>query len=58
MSDDVVTAAELETMTPEQRDTHFDASIVRDIASAPEEIVERALAHVRRHIATNEHDPS
>lgn len=33
----VITAAELESMTPEQRRAHFEASIVRDLGALPAE---------------------
>jgi hypothetical protein len=37
----VVTAAELEAMTPDERHAHFEASIVRDLSVLPPEYLAR-----------------
>ena len=50
----VVTAAELEKMTPAERAAHFEASIVRDLDQVPPRLLERAREAVERHIAETE----
>ena len=37
----VTTAAELDQMTPAQRQAHFEASIVRDLSDVPEPFLNR-----------------
>ena len=51
MAPKVWTAAELEKLTPAQRHEIFEASIVRDLADAPPELVARSRARVERLIA-------
>ncbi len=51
MSGHVVTAAELEQMSPAERHAVFEASIVTDLHDAPQGLVERARARAEQHIA-------
>jgi hypothetical protein len=51
MSGDVVTAAELEKMSPAERHALFEASIITDLDEAPQHLIERARARVERRIA-------
>ncbi len=51
MSGHVVTAAELEEMSPAERHAVFEASIVTDLDDAPQRLVERARARAEQHIA-------
>lgn len=51
MSGHVVTAAELEEMSPAERHAVFEASIVTDLDDAPQHLVERARARAEEHIA-------
>jgi hypothetical protein len=51
----VITAAELERLTPAERDAAFNASIVWDLADAPPALVDRARARVEERIAREEH---
>jgi cysteine sulfinate desulfinase/cysteine desulfurase-like protein len=46
MATRIWTAAELEQMTPTQRHSLFESSIVTDLDQAPAELVERARARV------------
>lgn len=46
----IVTAEELEKMTPAQRQAAFDASIVTDLDDAPPELLERTRERVQRMI--------
>ena len=48
------TAAELEKLTPSERDAIFDASIVTDLRQAPPTLVARARARVTSAIAAAE----
>lgn len=50
MNRDVTTAAELEAMTPPQRQAHFEASIVRDLSQVPAEFLDRLRARVQDRI--------
>jgi hypothetical protein len=54
MSGDVVTAAELEKMSPAERHALFEASIITDLDEAPQHLIERARARVERRIAEAE----
>jgi hypothetical protein len=47
----VVTAAELEAMTPDERHAHFEASIVRDLSVLPPEYLARLRARAQELIA-------
>lgn len=51
MASKIWTAAELERMTPAERQAIFDASIVTDLDDAPADLVSRARAKVERLIA-------
>ena len=51
MPENVVTAAELEEMSPAERRALFEASIVTNLDDAPQELVERARARVEQRIA-------
>jgi len=53
----VHTAAELEQLTPAERQALFDASIVTDLANAPADLVEQARAHVAERIASEASRP-
>ena len=53
----VVTAAELEGMTPAERDAHFEASIVRDLSKVPPEFLARVRERVERR-TTEGHVPN
>ena len=54
MSGDVVTAAELEKLSPTERHVLFEASIITDLDEAPPHLVERARARAEQHIAESE----
>ena len=54
MPGDVVTAAELEKMSPAERHALFDASIITDLGGAPQHLVERARARAEQHVAEAE----
>lgn len=54
MPENVVTAAELEAMSPAERRALFEASIVTNLDDAPRELVERARARVEQRIAESE----
>lgn len=51
MTGKIWTAAELEQMTPAERHEVFEASIVRDLDQAPEDLVARTRAKVKARIA-------
>ena len=51
MSGNVVTAAELEKMSPAERHALFEASIVTDLDDVPQHLVEWARARVEQLIA-------
>jgi hypothetical protein len=53
----IVTAAELEGMTPAERDAHFEASIVRDLSKVSPEFLARVRERVERR-ATEGHVPN
>lgn len=54
----LVTAAELERMSPAERDAAFEASIVWDLTDAPPELVARARARVEARIAQGQRQPT
>jgi len=54
VSGNVVTAAELEQMTPAERHALFEASIISNLDDAPQHLVERARASVADRIAESE----
>lgn len=51
------TAEELLKLSPAEQDALFEASIVRDIEKAPQELVARARARILDRIARNESSP-
>lgn len=51
----VVTAAELEAMSPAERAAHFEASIVRDLDQVPPHLLASARENAERRIAEAEH---
>ncbi len=57
VSRNVVTAAELETMTPAEQQTHFDRSVVTDLADVPEAFLDRVRNRLDQHIAQSETAP-
>lgn len=54
MASKIITAAELEKMTPAQRQAAFDASIVTDLDEAPPELLARTRQRVERMIAESD----
>ena len=54
MARKVWTAAELEAMTPAEVDALFEASIVRELADAPQELLARTRARILRRIEETE----
>jgi hypothetical protein len=52
--ENVVTAAELEEMSPIERRALFEASIVTNLDDAPRSLVDRARARVEQRIAESE----
>ena len=54
MADKVLTAAELEVMAPAEVDALFEASIIRDVADAPQELLARTRARILRRIEETE----
>lgn len=54
MSGSVVTAAELETMSPAERRAIFEASIITDLDEAPKHLIDRARTRVEQRIAESE----
>jgi len=50
MAAEIITAEELEKMTPAQRQAAFDASIVTDLNDAPPELLERTRKRVQQAI--------
>ena len=54
MAEDIVTAAELEKLSPAERHALFEASIVTDLDEAPPQLVERARSRVQQEIAESE----
>ena len=47
----IVTAADLEGMTPAERDAHFEVSIVRDLSKVSPEFLARVRERVGRRAA-------
>jgi hypothetical protein len=56
MAQRILSAADLEKMTPEQRQAAFDASIVTDLDEAPSELLARTRRRVEQRIT--ESDPT
>lgn len=54
MASKIWTAAELEQMSPTERKTLFDASIVTDLDQVPPEFLARVRARVEKIIAETE----
>ncbi len=54
MPENIVTAAELEGMSPAERRALFEASIITSLDDAPQKLVERARARVEQRIAEAE----
>ncbi|WP_419946672.1 hypothetical protein [Candidatus Poriferisodalis sp.] len=54
MAENIVTAAELEKLSPAERHALFEASIVTDLDEAPPQLVERAKSRVQQKIAESE----
>jgi hypothetical protein len=54
MASKVWTAAELEQMTPAERQAIFDASIVSNLDDAPPELLARTRARIEHMIAESE----
>ena len=54
MDRNVITAAELERMSPAEQDRVFEASIVKDLALVPPEFLARIRERVSRRIASDE----
>jgi len=54
VSGNIVTAAELEQMTPAERHALFEASLISNLDDAPQHLVERARAGVAERIAESE----
>lgn len=50
----VTTAADLERMSPAERQAHLDRSIVRDIDDVPEEFMDRVRSRLQDRIAATE----
>ncbi|WP_419554594.1 hypothetical protein [Candidatus Poriferisodalis sp.] len=57
MAEDIVTAAELEKLSPAERHALFEASIVTDLDEAPPQLVERARARSRVQQKVAESEP-
>lgn len=54
MGSRIITAAELEKMTPAQRQAAFDASVVTDLDKAPPELLARTRRRVEQLIAESD----
>ena len=50
----VTTAAELERMTPAERQEHFDASVVTDLSQVRPEFLARVSARLEQRIAAQD----
>lgn len=57
MSGNVVTAAELEKMSPAEQQALFDASVVTDLDEAPVEFLARVRRRLEQHIDETESAP-
>lgn len=58
MEHKVIRVAELERMSPAEKDAAFQASIVWNLEDAPPGLVARARARVEQRIAQEERQPS
>jgi hypothetical protein len=54
MTGKVWTAAELQAMAPGEVDALFEASIIRDVADAPQELLARTRSRILRRIEETE----
>lgn len=54
----VVTAAELEKMSPAEQQELFDASVVTDLDQVPSEFLERVRLRLEQHIDQTESTPN
>jgi hypothetical protein len=54
----VMTAAELEQMSPAEQQAHFDASVVTDLDQVPAEFLERVRRRLEQHIEQTESAPN
>jgi hypothetical protein len=50
----VWTAAELEKLSPAERHSLFDASVVTDLDQAPQDLIQRARERIQLRIAQSE----
>ena len=57
MSGNVVTAAELEKMSPAEQQAVFDASVVADLDDVPAEFLARVRRRLEQHIDETESAP-
>jgi len=57
VSGNVVTAAELEKMSPAEQQAHFDASVVTDLDQVPAEFLARVRLRLEQHIEQTESAP-
>lgn len=57
MARNVVTAAELETMTPAEQHALFDQSVVNDLDEVPVEFLARVRGRLEQHIEQTESAP-
>lgn len=58
MSGNVVTAAELEKMTPAEQKALFDQSVVTDLSQVPDEFLARVRQRLEQHIDRTESAPN
>jgi len=58
MSGNVVTAAELEKMTPAEQKALFDESVVTDLSQVPDEFLARVRQRLEQHIDRTESAPN
>ena len=58
MAGDVVTAAELEKMSPAEQQAIFDRSVVTDLSKVPAEFLDRARRGLEQHIDETESAPN
>jgi hypothetical protein len=57
VSGKIVTAAELEQMTPAEQQAVFDASVVTDLSQVPPEFLSRIRSRLEQHIDQTESAP-
>ena len=57
MSGKVVTAAELEKMTPAEQQALFERSVVTDLSQVPPEFLNRVRRRIEQHIERTESAP-